>query len=525
MSSIFKLIEAGEKENIEFKESLKREFHLKKERRESLASQMKYRLNRGSGTAVYLLGVTDEGGAVGLSEEKLKESLEVLEEIASGIGLGLAKTEVVKNDGRLLCRVNIEESRPEKEHLLIATAGHVDHGKSSLIGALVSGRLDDGSGKARSFLDTLKHEVERGLSAELSYAVYGFNGKGGVIHLSNPRSRQSKARVVKKSSKLVSFVDTVGHEPWLRTTIRGLVGQKLDYGLLTIAADDGITSITKEHLGILLAMNLPVIIAITKADRAKNIERLEREISELLTLVGKVAKRINSERDILQLGNLSQLSVLVPLLVTSAKTGEGLELLHRLLYHIPKRSSILDAKKDFMMYIDKVYRVPGAGLVVSGSVKQGSVKVGERLQLGPDSTGKFHPVRVTSIEMHYHSVRRAQVGEVIGVALKGFKGEVARGMVLTSKEKLRPAGSFEANVAILNHPTRVASGYEPIIHLETVSEAVSLEPLEQEFLTAGDRGRVRMSFKYSPHYIEEGMKFIFREGRSKGLGVITRVLE
>jgi elongation factor 1-alpha len=71
---------------------------------------------------------------------------------------------------------------------------------------------------------------------------------------------------VEECDKVVSFVDTVGHEPWLRTTIRGIVGQKLNYGLLTIAADQGPTHITKEHLGIILAMELPVIVAMTKID-------------------------------------------------------------------------------------------------------------------------------------------------------------------------------------------------------------------------------------------------------------------
>ncbi len=524
MKDLFEIIKEGEGGNVEFKEFLSREIHLKKERRQSLASQMKYRLNLGSGTAVYILGVKDDGTPVGLTQNSLKESLDVLGEIARDVGFGLKNTEVVRSNGKFLCRVTIGREKLEKEHLLIATAGHVDHGKSTLIGTLVSGVLDDGNGRTRIFLDTMKHEIERGLSADLSYAVYGFTSSGDVIYLSNPLSKKSRAEVVARAKKLVSFVDTVGHEPWLRTTIRGIVGQKLDYGLLTIAADDGITSITREHLGILLAMDLPVIIAVTKADRAKDIEGLERDIAKLLALVGRVPKRITDEKDIRELGNFSNLSVLVPIVVTSAKTGEGIELLHRLFYSLPKRAAELEVNKDFVMYIDKVYNVPGVGLVVSGSVKQGSIRVGDRLFLGPDYSGSFHEVRVASIELHYYSVESAQVGEVIGVALKGYKGEVKRGMVLSSKKNLKAVWQFEANVAILNHPTRVARGYEPIIHLETVSETVTLEPLEQEFLSAGDRGRVKMSFKYFPHYIEEGMKFIFREGRSKGIGVVTKVL-
>ena len=151
--------------------------------------------------------------------------------------------------------VSVESNPKSVEHVLIGTAGHVDHGKSTLVGALVTGTTDDGAGKTRIFLDVLPHEIARGLSADLSYAVYGIKG-GDVIHLKNPLNKKESANVVAEADKIISFVDTVGHEPWLRTTIRGIVGQKLDYGLLVVAADDGVTHITREHLGILLAMEI-----------------------------------------------------------------------------------------------------------------------------------------------------------------------------------------------------------------------------------------------------------------------------
>ncbi len=524
MKELLALAKSGEGGNVEFKKYLSRRIHLSRDRRQSLASQLKYRANNGSGRAIYLLGVSDSGEVVGLSRERLEESLEVLSEIAREVGYTITEQKVYSTDSRCAALVILERSRLEKEHLLIATAGHVDHGKSTLVGALVSGELDDGSGRTRRYLDTQKHEIERGLSADLSYAVYGFTSSGDVIRLRNPLSREERAGVVARAAKLVSFVDTVGHEPWLRTTIRGIVGQKLDYGLLTIAADDGITHITKEHLGIMLAMDLPVIIAITKADRAKDINRLQGDVSSLLSLVGRVPKFISSPRDIAELGNFWQTKVLVPVVVTSAKTGEGLEVLDRLFYHLPKRVSRPEREAEFLMYIDKIYSVAGVGTVVSGSVKRGAVSRGQELFLGPDEKGEFHRVRGSSIEVHHLSVESAEVGEVVGIAIKGAKLVPRRGMVLSSRGDLRAARSFLADVVVLNHPTRIASGYEPVIHLETISEAVVLEPLEREFLAAGDRGKVRVSFKYAPHFIERGQRFVFREGRSKGIGVVTEVL-
>ncbi len=522
MKELLRLAGRGEGGNLEFKRCLLRRVHLQRDRRQSLACQLRYRAANGSGRAVYLIGVSDSGEVVGITKEELEESVEVLSEIASEAGFCISSRKDYALNGRYCTMLVLERSRIEKEHLLVAVAGHVDHGKSTLVGTLVSGELDDGTGKTRRYLDTRKHEIERGLSAELSYAVYGFTSSGEPVRLRNPLSRRERAEVVKRAAKLVSFVDTVGHEPWLRTTIRGIVGQKLDYGILTVAANEGITHITREHLGIMLAMDLPVVVVVTKADLARDLGELHRDLTRLLALVGRVPKLISSLRDLEQLGNFWQSRALVPVIAVSAVTGEGLELLDRLLYMLPKRVSQPERSAGFLMYIDKIYRVPGTGTVVSGSVKRGTVRRGDRLYLGPDAEGRFHRVRSTSIEVHHLSVENAEVGEVVGIAIKGTELEPRRGMVLSST-KLRATRSFTAEVVVLNHPTRVAPGYEPVVHLETISEAVVLEPLEREYLAAGDRGMVRMRFKYHPHYVEVGQRFVFREGRSKGIGVVTEV--
>lgn len=523
LDEIMELARNGETANIEFKEYLKKKVHLEKDRMQGLASQMRHRVLSGNGRAIYLVGVDDKGMLHGLSQRHYDETIEVLDEIAREAGLSITERNCYPSNGGVVGKLLIEKPRLKKEHLLIGTAGHVDHGKSTLVGTLVSGELDDGDGKTRRYLDTQKHEIERGLSADLSYAVYGFDGEGKAMRLKNPLSKKEKAGVVEKAGKIVSFVDTVGHEPWLRTTIRGIVGQKLDYGVLTIAADDGITHVTKEHLGILLAMDLPVIIAVTKCDRFAR-KNLEGETADLLALVGKVPQFIRSEHDVEMLQPFWETKFLVPVVRTSAKTGEGIDLLDKLFMHLPKRSARFEREKDFLMYIDKVYTVPGAGTVVSGSIKQGVVKRGVELMLGPDADGGFHKVKAASMEIHHFSVEAAEVGEIIGIALKNPELSIRRGMVLSADEKVTASREFEADIVVLNHPTRIADGYEPVIHLETISETIMITPLDAEFLAAGDRGRVRMRFKYNPYYIREGQRFIFREGRSKGIGTVVRII-
>jgi elongation factor 1-alpha len=133
-------------------------------------------------------------------------------------------------------------------------------------------------------------------------------------------------------------------------------------------------------------------------------------------------------------------------------------------------------------------------------------------------------VEVRSIEMHYHRVDRARAGRIVGIALKGVsEAAVERGMVLLPADAdPEPVRSFDAEVMVLNHPTRIGDGYEPVVHVETISEAASFHP-EGGQLLPGDTGETRVEFKFRPYLVEEGQRFVFREGRSKGVGTVTDV--
>ena len=522
-----KLTRAGERKNIEFKENLNSKTHLLTERKQQLASQMKYRLERGNGEAIYFLGVDDDGQLLGLKKPKMDESLYVLGEIAREINAKIIDIETEQAPRGEVAKVIISRLQTKKaDHLLIGVAGHVDHGKSTLVGTLTTGSLDTGSGSTRIFLDVQKHEIERGLSADLSFAVYGFS-RGETLRIKNPLNKREKAILVEKCDKLVSFVDTVGHEPWLRTTIRGIVGQKLSHGLLVVAADQGPTHITREHLGIILAMELPVIVVITKTDMVspERIETVRQEVFDLLKLVGRIPYLVKNTVDADFLTeNMNH--HLVPVIKASPVSGEGLELLDRIFSHLKIPSHEEDSKKPFMMYIDKIYSVIGVGTVVSGTIRQGTVKKGEKLILGPFSSGDFAPVNVKTIEMHHYRKEIANVGEVVGISITGVEmNEIKRGMIICHPDyNPRAVREFDADVAILVHPTTIKDGYECITHIETIAETTCFKPIEQEYLSAGDTGKIRMRFKYHPFAIREGQKLIFREGKSKGVGTVTRLV-
>lgn len=510
----------GEGVGIEFKEFLTRETHLKAERRQTLACQMKYKLLQARGRAQYIIGITDSGYLKGISRTELDESVSVLEVIASDIGAQVSEREDYQVQGGYVGLTTVQNKRSQKEHILIGTAGHVDHGKSTLVGTIVSGTPDDGSGKTRLYLDVKPHEIERGLSADLSYVVYGFNEQ--VIRLRNPLNKKERASVVQKSAKLVSFVDTVGHEPWLRTTLRGIVGPKLDYGLLVVAADDGVTHVTREHLGILLAMELPTIVAITKTDKVaqRAVQDVESQVHDVLRVVGRVPYKVKAVDAVERICAKVAQGLLVPIIRTSPVTLEGLEIFDKLFSCLPKRG--LTEREDFELYIDRVYQITGVGSVASGTIKSGTVAVGDKLYLGPAKDGGLRRVKVQSIEIHYCDVAKASAGDIVGLAIKGARPqEIERGMVL-STNKPASVRDFISEVHILHHATRIARGYEPVIHIETISESVTFD-LENEFMMAGESGKVRIHFKYRPYHVYAGQKFIFREGKSKGIGKILNV--
>ena len=531
-AALERVIERGEREggSIEFKERLTKDLHLSEDRLDSLVAQLRHRVLSGDGTATYVVGVSDDGTISGISQETFSESMDVLSLLAEKADAHIADVETWGVDWRetdddrtrLVGLATVEEGpvMEDDEHIVIGTAGHVDHGKSTLVGSLVTGEADDGQGGTRGFLDVRPHEIERGLSADLSYGVYGFDAEGPV-RMDNPHRKGDRARIVEEADRLVSFVDTVGHEPWLRTTIRGLVGQKLDYGLLTVAADDGPTKTTREHLGILLATELPTIVAITKADLVddERLAEVEREIERLLRDADRSPLRVERHGVEAAIDEISE--TVVPILTTSAVTKEGLEDLDTLFEQLPKTGETTEAD-EFQMYVDRTYNVTGVGAVASGTIRTGSVEAGDELLLGPMPDGTFRDVEVRSIEMHYHRVEEATAGRIVGIALKGVdEAEIKRGMALVPRESNPdPVREFEAEVMVLNHPTTIGEGYEPVIHLETVSEAAAIYP-ENGQLLPGDSGTATVRFKFRPYLIEEGQRFVFREGQSKGGGTVS----
>lgn len=512
----------SEDRHIEFKERLIPHLHLKEERRQQLATQLKSHLIEGGGVAVYLIGVSDDGSLVDLSEYDLEMSLSVLSTVAAECGAKIKRVERYETERGLVAKVVIEQiSTLSKPHITVAVAGHVNHGKSTLVACLLTGEPDDG--KKWLYLDTLPHEVARNLSADIHLAILGFRN-GRPIHMANPLDKAERARTVEESERLVSFIDTVGHEPWLRTTIRGLVGQEVDYGVLVVSADDGVTHLTREHLGIMLGINLPVVMCITKTDKVapRRVAEVLEDVTQLLKKVGKIPFQIRDVSDIDLV--YDKLSVVVPIITTSARTLQGFDRLSRLLGLLPPRDRLIDS--PLLLYIDKIYDIDGVGSVVSGTVKRGRIRAGADFLLGPYPDGGFKRVKARSVEIHHARVDEASAGYIVGVAIRGVAhSEIKRGMALCGEELgPRAVWSFEAEILALGHSSRLAQGYEPVIQCHTISQSVKILELDKGYIRPGESGNALLEFKYSPMLVFPADRFVLREGRTKGIGLIKRIV-
>lgn len=499
---------------------------------EHLATQMRYRLNEGGGEAFYEIGVSDDGDPVGLDDKELELSLNVLEKAAKLVG---AKCRLLRvGTGRLgkIAEVHIRVSREGNLPIFleIPLLGNVDAGKSSLVGVLSTGELDNGRGLAMSKVARYVHEVKTGRTSSISTHPVGFSEDGCIVNHSLT-SPLDESQVFLKSSKIINLIDLGGHEKYLRTTLKGIMGRTPDYTLLIIGANAGVIGTTKEHLGIAIALKIPIVLVITKIDMVDH-ERIEYVLNDVLKLlkmpgVDKIPLVVRGIDDVSVAVKTIQSGRVTPVFLISNKTGEGLDLLKLFLNLLPPRmrwEEKLD--KPFMMYVDDKFNVKGVGVVVSGVVLQGSIGIDDYVQIGPFDDGSSRLVKIKSIHLHRIPVQRVFPGQDVCLALSNIEyDEVLKGMcVLDKSEVLKPVRIFEAKVTVLHHPTTIWRGYNAVIHIHTVRQAAELVDSSREPLRTGITAHVKFSFKYRPVYIRVGDWFVFREGRTRGIGLVTAII-
>lgn len=309
--------------------------------------------------------------------------------------------------------------------MIVGTAGHIDHGKTTLVRALTG--VDT---------DRLPEEKKRGITIELGYAFMD---------------------VAPPGHGRIGFVDVPGHERLVHTMLAGATG--IDFFLLVVAADDGVMPQTREHLAVLSLLGLSRGAAIiTKVDRVDATRRAE------------VAAEVQA---LLPAGT--------PVLQASAHTGEGLPavkaLLQQAAQEVPTRGQ---PGEGFRLAIDRAFTLAGVGTVVTGTVQAGQVQVGDELALVPGRAGAGL-LRVRSLHAQNQPVTRAHAGQRCAVALAGIgKEEIARGQWLVHPAVALATDRLDAEIRLWPGEAKALRSGTPVhVHIGAADVLGTVAVLQQ----------------------------------------------
>ncbi len=547
---ILEVLAIGENRVTEFKRRLTKA-DLKRERRQKLVTRIRFMTCESPFEGTFLIGIEDINGeewrVFGLTEEALIASESILVKICEEAEVEIIEENHVETEQGLVGIFVLKRTEtPEiKETCSINVAGRVNSGKSTLIGALVTGVPDDGSGRARSFLLTHPQEITRGQTADIHLAFMGYAEEGEHIHLENPLSKEETGRVLDRSAKIVTFFDAPGHKEYAKTMIRSILGADAQYGMILVPAPEEanlvraeeqksglrrLDDITREHLILMSSQEAPFIIIISKIDKAspEDLELVEETVRNTLKEIGRIPVSIAALHDTPPVIKEISHGVVVPILRFAATEETSLDLLTELLRQLPSDENELNMEKPARAYIDKVYRgIRGTNVVITGTVKTGVFKKGQTVMIGPDTKSGFNEGRLFSIEVFKKRVGRVQARSLFGFDVKDIdKHSVRRGQVVAdTDDSIVSCRVFEANIVVTRHPTRISVGYTPVFQCQTIQQAVVLRNIyDADYLSVGDFARVQLEFMNRPEAIVIGDKIVLREANTRAIGTIVEIV-
>src|SRR5271155_2733075 len=339
------------------------------------------------------------------------------------------------------------------KHVIVGTAGHIDHGKSSLVEALTGTNPD-----------RLEEEKRRGITLDLGFAFLTLEG----VRL--------------------GLVDVPGHERFVRNMLAGAGG--IDLLLLVIAADEGIKPQTREHFEICRLLGIPRgIITITKSDLvdADTLGLVRLEIEEFVR------------------GSFLESA---PIVAVSARSGAGLDELKNVLRSAAQAVTAKDATQNFRLPIDRSFAMKGFGTVVTGTLISGAVQVEDEVELYPARKR----LRVRGLHSGGKQIERAVAGQRTAVNLASVEhGEIKRGMVLAPAGIFEPGKRVDARIALLASARELkkrARGHFYQGTAEAVAEVVLLG--SGDGLAAGESGFAQLRLD-QPVLVLPGDRFILRQ--------------
>ncbi|XP_011168281.1 GTP-binding protein 2 [Solenopsis invicta] len=539
-----------EQGNIEYKLKL---INPSSQRFEHLVTQMKWRLREGHGEAIYQIGVEDNGRLAGLTKEEMKTSLKTLKDMASRLGATIrvlreriatssaSKTLSSQNNNNkeekkvaeVLVKKLRKDDREDQDSIVdlrLAVTGAQDAGKSTLLGVLTQGELDNGRGRARLNMLRHLHEIKTGRTSSISHEIIGFDSAGHVLNYAEMATAEE---ICEHASKVVTFIDLAGHRKYLRTTVLGLTGYSPHHVMLVVAPP--LNEASQEHMALCLALKLPFFIVVNKIDLGFC------DMSETVTQLKNAMMTQGYPKQLVLFSNndipsWDYTSDVIPVFSVSCVTGEGLEDLTMFIKNLsPYETNAIDSDPESCLFqIDETFRVAGlAQPVLGGLLVKGAIAPGTRLLVGPLPDGEFSPVKVVSLHRNKAPCCLVRASQSASLTLAPPTNRspplphLRPGMVLVSiRDRPHATLFFQATVLIVYHATAIFPGFQTTVHVGNVRQTCVIEGImdaNNRGLQTNDTASVLFRFVSHPEYLHVGMRLLFREGRTKGIGKITQI--
>lgn len=430
-------------------------------------------------------------------------------------------------------------SVPQLSDLRVAVVGNVDAGKSTLIGTLQSGTPDNGRGLNRIRVMNFDHEIQSGRTSSIAYQIVGFDDNNQIIPDTSRSKRESWRSIMANSSKIITFIDLAGHERYLKTTICGISSNHPDYILILIEGK-GIRGMTREHLMLALSYGIPFAIVVTKTDLYD-----DSTISETTESIKSMISRTHRNYIVCDGSTAMPKSFnkkLIPILYANSCKTDGLDILRGFLGNLITareheiaqiQDSTISEPPPFEMSVLEIFKVKGVGCVAHCFLKHGCIHTGDECVVGPDRNGKFVVTKIKSIQYKRLDVSFCMEGNHVCVALKSTNyNNIRKGMSVLSTEidyKSMIHDKLIADITVAaSHSTTIKCGYEAVLNIGNVKvtgKFIKINGSEDAVIRGGSKAVVELQM-LKPIYIRksENVRFLFREGRTRGWGTLSASL-
>ncbi|MBN1394054.1 MAG: elongation factor Tu [Pirellulales bacterium] len=390
-----------------------------------------------------------------------------------------------------------------KPHVNVGTIGHIDHGKTTLTGAILAVQQNKGLAKFKSYADIAKGGTVRDATKTVTIAV---------AHVEYETEKRHYAHI-----------DCPGHADFIKNMITGAA--QMDGAILVVSAADGPMPQTREHVLLARQVNVPALVVfLNKCDLVDDpelLELVELELRELLTNYGFPGDEIPIIRG-------DSLSAYNKPADPEAIKCIG-ELMDAIDSYIPEPQREVD--KPFLMAVEDVFSIEGRGTVATGRIERGVIKTGDEVEIvgfNPESRKTV----CTGVEMFNKTLDQGQAGDNVGCLLRGIKREeIERGQVLAKPGSITPHTHFEGEVYVLSKEeggrhTPFFSGYRPQFYFRTTDVTGTAKLLgDAEMCMPGDNVKLEVEL-ISPIAMDANVRFAIREGgRTVGSGVVTKVIK